>query len=48
MKDFRDYDVHETGHIELSGMTWREYTEWALNEEDNTQPPKIKKDGEKK
>ena len=36
----RDWDVHETGHIELSGMTWQEYTEWALQQEDNVQPPK--------
>ena len=33
--DTRDYDVHESGHIELSGMTWEEYTEWALQQEDN-------------
>lgn len=28
MKDFRDYDVHETGHVELSGMTQEELIEW--------------------
>ena len=38
-KEFeRDYDVHETGHIELSGMTWNEYVEWALAQENNVQP----------
>lgn len=34
----RNYDVHETGHIELSGMTWNEYVEWALAQENNVQP----------
>lgn len=37
----RNWDVHETGHIELSGMTWEEYTEWALQQEDNVQPSKM-------
>ena len=47
MKDFeRNYDVNETGHIELSGMTWYEYTEWALQQEDNVQPSKF--DNEKR
>lgn len=30
-----------TGRIDLSGMTWYEYTEWALAQEDNTQPSKM-------
>ena len=38
IKDNRNYDVHETGHIELSGMTWEEYVEWALEQENNVQP----------
>ncbi len=45
MKDFeRNWDAHETGHIELSGMTWYEYTEWALQQENNVQPSKFDND----
>lgn len=44
MKDFRNWDAHETGHIELSGMTWYEYTEWVLQQENNVQPSKFDND----
>ena len=44
MKDFRNWDAHETGHIELSGMTWDAYTEWALQQENNVQPSKFDND----
>lgn len=40
-RDSRDYDDGiGTGRIDLSGMTWTEYTEWALSQEDNTQEQK--------
>ena len=33
VEDKRDYDVHETGHIELSGMTFEEAIEKGYIEE---------------
>ena len=42
-KDERNYDVHETGHIELSGMTMEELIEKGYAEEagdeDTPNPP---------
>lgn len=33
VEDNRNYDVHETGHIELSGMTFEEAVEKGYIEE---------------
>lgn len=35
-----------TGQIDLSGMTWYEYTEWALQQENNVQPSKMDRKNE--